>query len=129
MFISFKITHLYDHSYNFHTSIYAPFIPHTIVIILPLIVIISLVATGTLPIMNMVTILKTQTTNNFIGMGEDGGEDGNDGGAGGDDGGGGVTGVGSVCDDGSPNDCVRVVDGTGSTDPVVGRGVPVTDDG
>ncbi len=66
MFISFKITHLYDHSYNFHTSIYVPFIPHRIVIILPLIVIISLIATGALPVTNMVTILKTQTTNNFI---------------------------------------------------------------
>jgi hypothetical protein len=42
--------------------------------------------------------------------------------------GGGVSGIGGVCDDGSSNNGVRVVDGTGSTDPVVGRGVPVTDD-
>jgi hypothetical protein len=63
-----------------------------------------------------------------VGIGKDGSEDGSDGGAGGDDGGGGVSGIGGVCDDGSPKDGVRVVDGTGSTDPVVGRGVPVTDD-
>ncbi len=57
-----------------------------------------------------------------VGVGEDGDEDGSNGGAGGDDGEGGVSGAGGVCDDGSSNDGIRVVDGTGSTELVVGRG-------
>jgi hypothetical protein len=44
-------------------------------------------------------------------------KDGGDGSVGGDDSEGGVSGTGDVCNNGSPNDGVRGVDNTGSTDP------------